>query len=477
MPDYEAIIGMEVHAELRTESKMFCGCRNAFGGDPNTRCCPVCVSMPGSLPVMNRTAVEYVIRAALALNCTITRNARFDRKNYFYPDLPKGYQISEYDRPIGVNGWLDVDVESRPLRVHILRVHLEEDTGKLLHLAGNESAVDYNRSGVPLMEIVTEFPPDMHTAEDARAYLTKLRSVLTYIGVSDGKMEEGSLRCEPNLSVHPAGSTVYGTKTEIKNLNSFRAVYKGIQYEIDRQIEALRGGEAIVQETRGWNEAKGRTFSQRSKEEAHDYRYFPEPDLVPLDIDDAWIERVRAEMPELPDAARARFVEHYGLPEYDAAVLTQTRASADFFEEAASQCGDPKAVSNWMMSEFARLLNAAGLEINDSKVTASHLASMVALIKRGTISGKMAKGLFEQVFETGEDPVKLAAAAGPQISDVSAISGIIDDVVVANEDVWKALCAGDERKFGYLVGQVMKVSQGKANPREVNRLLREKMTA
>jgi aspartyl-tRNA(Asn)/glutamyl-tRNA(Gln) amidotransferase subunit B len=475
MPEYEAVIGMEVHAELLTESKMFCGCRNAFGGEPNTRCCPVCLGMPGALPVINRKAVEHVIRTALALNCSITPNAKFDRKNYFYPDLPKGYQISEYDLPIGVGGWLDIEAEGKATRVHIRRVHLEEDTGKLFHVMGDESEVDYNRSGVPLMEIVTEFPPDMHTAEEARAYLTKLRAILTYIGVSDGKMEEGSLRCEPNLSVRPRGSDMFGTKTEIKNLNSFRSVYRGVEYEVERQIGLLERGEAVIQETRGWNEAKGVTFPQRTKEEAHDYRYFPDPDLVPLSISEEWIEEVRRTMPELPDAARERFVEQYGLPRYDAEALTQTRATAAFFEEAARLSGDAKAVSNWVMGEFARLLNANNQEIGDSKITPGHLAGMLDLMRSGVISGKMAKGLFEEMFDTGAEPKKLAEKAGPQISDESALSGIIEQVITSQADVWAALCAGDEKKFGFLVGQVMKASGGKANPPEVNRLLRDRM--
>jgi len=474
MPEYEAVIGMEVHAELLTESKMFCGCRNAFGGEPNTRCCPVCVGLPGSLPVMNKKAVEHVIRTALALNCQINRHARFDRKNYYYPDLPKGYQISEYDVPIGVKGWLDIEVNGKTTRVHIRRVHLEEDTGKLFHITADESEVDYNRSGVPLMEIVTDFPPDMHSAEEARAYLMTLRAILTYIGVSDGKMEEGSLRCEPNLSVRVKGAQTFGTKTEIKNLNSFRAVYRGIEYEIERQIDLLERGERIVQETRGWNEAKGQTFAQRSKEVEQEYRYFPEPDLVPLQISDEWIEEIRRTMPELPDAARARFIDRYGLPPYDAEVLTQTRATAVFFEEAAKLSGDPKAVSNWMMGDFARLLNANNIEVADSKVTPKHLAEMLALIKDGTISGKMAKSLFEAMFETGDDPRKLAQAQGPQIKDESALLALIDGVIAEQPDVWTAYCAGDEKKHGYLVGQVMKASGGKANPQEVNRLLREK---
>lgn len=476
MGAYEAVIGMEVHSELLTQSKMFCGCCSAFGGEPNTRCCPVCTGMPGSLPVMNRAAVEHVIRAALALNCTINPIARFDRKNYYYPDLPKGYQISEYDSPIGINGWLDIETADGPLRVHIRRVHLEEDTGKLFHLAGNESAVDYNRSGVPLMEIVTEFPPDMHTADQARAYLVKLRSILTYIGVSDGKMEEGSLRCEPNLSVRPFGSAAYGTKTEIKNLNSFRSVHRGVDYEIRRQSALLDRGERVGHETRGWNEAKGETFSQRSKELEQEYRYFPEPDLVPLRIDDVWVERIRATMPELPDVACARFQADYGLPAYDAGILTQSRETAAYFEEAARACGDAKSVANWLIGDFARLLNMAGIEIRQSRVRPGAIATLVELIARGEVSGKMAKSIFERMFETGDDPADIARAEGPQISDAGALSTLIDAAIAEQAQVWQSICAGDERKLPFLIGQVMKASRGKANPQEANRLLRERLT-
>jgi len=475
MSNYEAVIGMEVHAELLTESKMFCSCRNEFGGEPNTRCCPVCLGLPGSLPVMNRKAVEHVIRTAIALNCKINTNAKFDRKNYFYPDLPKGYQISEYDKPIGESGWLEIDVNGKTSKVRIRRVHLEEDTGKLSHVIGDESEVDYNRSGVPLMEIVTEFPPDMHSAEEAYAYVTALRSILTYIGVSDGKMEEGSMRCEPNLSVRPVGSEGYGVKTEIKNLNSFRAVLKGAQYEIDRQIRILQSGGTIIQETRGWNDARQETFSQRSKEVEQEYRYFPEPDLVPLNITQEWIDEIRKTMPELPRAMRERFVSQYGIPEYDANVLTQARSVALFFERTASLCGDPKAASNWIMGDFARLLNAEGIEISQSKVTPSHLAEMIKLITEGVISGKMAKELFERMYETGADPRELAQLMGPQISDESSLGAILDEVISSQREVWEALIAGDEKKFGYMVGQVMKASKGKANPQQVNRLLRERM--
>lgn len=473
---YEAVIGMEVHAELLTESKMFCGCRNAFGGEPNTRCCPTCIGLPGALPVMNKKAVEHVIRTALALNCEITRNAKFDRKNYFYPDLPKGYQISEYDLPIGVNGWLDIELEDgHKTRVHIRRVHLEEDTGKLAHVIGDESEVDYNRSSVPLMEIVTEFPPDMHTAEEARAYLIKLRSILTYIGVSDGKMEEGSLRCEPNLSVRLKGSDTFGTKTEIKNLNSFRAVYRGTEYEVERQIGLLERGEKVTQETRGWNDVKGQTFPQRAKEVEQEYRYFPEPDLVPLQISEEWIKEIRASMPELPDAARDRFVAQYELPRYDAEILTLTRPTAAYYEEAVKLGGSAKQVSNWMMGELARLLNANNQEITDSKITPQHLATLLGLIEDGTISGKMAKGLFETMFETGEDPRKLAESEGPQIKDEGALLAVLDQVIAEQQSVWDALKAGDEKKKGYFVGQMMKATQGKANPQEVNRLLQQKL--
>jgi aspartyl-tRNA(Asn)/glutamyl-tRNA(Gln) amidotransferase subunit B len=473
--DYEAVIGMEVHAELLTESKMFCGCRNAFGGEPNTRCCPVCLGLPGSLPVMNRKAVQHVIRAALALNCEITRDAKFDRKNYYYPDLPKGYQISQYDKPIGVHGWLDVEIDGKTTRVHIRRVHLEEDTGKLVHVAQDESEVDYNRSGVPLMEIVTEFPPDMHTAEEARVYLQKLRAILTAIGVSDGKMEQGSLRCEPNLSVRPRCSETYGTKTEIKNLNSFRAVFKGIEYEIARQVDVLERGERLVQETRGWNEGKQQTFSQRSKEVEQEYRYFPDPDLVPLSISEEWIEEIRQSMPELPEAAKARFIEEYELSSSDADLLTQTVESMRFFEASVAGANDPKAIANWMMGDFARLLNANNLEIGESKVTPERLSGLLRLIDVGTISGKMAKSVFERMFETGEDPATIAMEEGPQIKDEGSLKALLDRVIADESTAYAALVGGDEKKFGFFVGQIMKASQGKANPQEANRILRERI--
>jgi aspartyl-tRNA(Asn)/glutamyl-tRNA(Gln) amidotransferase subunit B len=479
MPDYEPVVGMECHAELLTESKMFCGCRNAFGGAPNTRCCPVCMGMPGSLPVMNRKAVDLVIRAALALNCSINPHAKFDRKNYFYPDLPKGYQISQYDVPIGVNGWLDIESGGGTRRIHIRRVHLEEDTGKLFHAPGDarESFVDLNRSGVPLMEIVTEFPPDIHSADEARAYLVKLRAILTYIDVCDGKMEEGSLRAEPNVSIRPVGSSALGTKTEIKNLNSFRAVQRGIEYESERQASLLERGERIAQETRGWSEAKQATFSQRSKEAEQEYRYFPDPDLVPLHITPDWIEQVRAAMPELPDARLRRLIERHALPPNDAGQLTETRALADYFEAAVDAGADARSVSNWMIGDLARLLNAAGKEIADSPISPAQLAAMVRRIGDGTISGKIAKALVEEMFATGRDPDAIIEERGwKTIRDAGAVAAIVDQVISDNPRVVLEIKEkGLVQKKGFLVGQVMKASHGKADPQEVNRLIDERL--
>ena len=478
MSDYEPVVGMECHAELLTESKMFCGCANHFGGEPNTRCCPVCLGMPGSLPVPNKKAVEHVIKASLALNCSITTNARFDRKNYFYPDLPKGYQISEYEDPIGARGWMDIEVDGVTKRIRIRRVHLEEDTGKLSHTASNDSEVDLNRAGVPLMEIVTEFPPDIHSSAEARAYLIKLRSILTYLEVCDGKMEQGSLRCEPNVSVKQKGSDIFGTKTEIKNLNSFRAVMRGIDYEVERQIVLLNRGEKVMQETRGWNEAKQSTYSQRSKEVEQEYRYFPDPDLMPLLITEEWIQEIRASMPELPDAKKLRFMEQYRIPRDDASQLTETRALADYYETAAAS-SDPKMIANWMMGDLSRLMNADGKEITECPVSAPQLAAMVGMIERGDISGKLAKVLIERMYATGEDPDKIAQREGLIVlKDSSVLSAAVDAVFAANASVVSDIIdKGLVNKRGFLVGQIMKATGGKADPADVNRILDEKLKA
>ncbi len=478
MSDYEPVVGMECHAELLTESKMFCNCRNEFGGDPNTRCCPVCLALPGSLPVANRKAVEFVILTSIALNCSITRHARFDRKNYFYPDLPKGYQISQYDHPIGTGGWIDIEVNGETKRIHIRRVHLEEDTGKLFHTVGNNSFVDLNRAGVPLMEIVTEFPPDIHSADEARAYLMKLRAILTYLGVCDGKMEQGSLRCEPNVSVRKVGSNAFGTKTEIKNLNSFRAVQRGIEYEVDRQVSLLENGERVAQETRGWNEARGVTYPQRSKEVEQEYRYFPDPDLVALQITDEWIEQIRASMPELPDAKLNRFQSEYGLTHTDALQLTETRAIGDYFELTAKSCNDARSAANWIMGDLSRLLNADNCEISACSITPEKLGAMITMINSGTISGKLAKSLIERMYVTGDDPASIAEREGLLVMrDTGALQAAVLKVLDDNANIVTDIKEkGQVGKKGFLVGQVMKATGGKADPKEVNRLIDERLT-
>jgi aspartyl-tRNA(Asn)/glutamyl-tRNA(Gln) amidotransferase subunit B len=473
---FEAVIGMEVHAELLTESKMFCGCNTAFGAPPNTQCCPVCLGLPGSLPVPNRLAVEHVLRTALALNCTINPHSIFHRKNYFYPDLPKAYQISQYDIPIGIDGHLDVLVNGETKRVRIRRVHLEEDTGKLSHVERETSFVDYNRSGVPLMEVVTE--PDIHSADEAREYLVALRQVLVYIGACDGRMEQGSLRCEPNISVRPVGTTKLGVKAELKNLNSFRVVHLGVQAEVARQIAAIERGEPLVQETRRWDEARGVTVSMRTKEFAHDYRYFPEPDLVPLAFDDARINSACGSLPELPEARRRRFVEQYGLPEYDAAVLTAERAMAEFVDGAMRAHPDTKAVSNWLMGDFMRLLKSEELTIEQVKMRPAQIGEMLQLIEKGTISGKIAKTVFEELFRTGKPPAQIVEEQGlTQISDESALVAAVEQVMAEQADVVAKVRAGNEGSFKFLVGQVMRATKGRANPEAVNRLLREKIDA
>jgi aspartyl-tRNA(Asn)/glutamyl-tRNA(Gln) amidotransferase subunit B len=473
---YEAVIGLEVHAQLQTNTKIFCGCATAFGEEANTRTCPVCIGMPGVLPVLNRKAVEYTIKTGLAMNCTVTHFSRFARKNYFYPDLPKGYQISQYELPLCEKGHVEIVVGGAVKRIGITRIHLEEDAGKNLHqTGGGASLVDLNRAGTPLMEIVSE--PDIRTSEEAVEYLKKLRAILRYIEVSDADMEKGNFRCDCNVSVRPAGSSEYGTRAEVKNVNSFKFVQKALEYEIKRQAQILDEGGRVVQETRLFDSAKGVTFSMRSKEEAHDYRYFPEPDLVPVAVARETVERIRLTIPELPDVKRERFVSQYGLPEYDADMLTQSRAMATFYEQAATASGQPKVTSNWMMGELTRLLNADGREIEDCPVGPEKLAGMVRMISDGTISTKIAKTVFEEMYRTGKDAETVVKEQGlTQVSDTSAIEQIIVDVITMNPAQHADYKAGKEKLFGFFVGQVMKASKGKANPELVNELLKKKLS-
>jgi aspartyl-tRNA(Asn)/glutamyl-tRNA(Gln) amidotransferase subunit B len=473
---YEAVIGLEVHAQLQTKTKIFCGCETRFGEDANTRTCPVCIGMPGVLPVLNRKAVEYIVKTGLATHGKVSPSSRFARKNYFYPDLPKGYQISQYELPIIERGHVEIVVDGNVKRIGITRIHLEEDAGKNLHQsAGNASLVDLNRAGTPLMEIVSE--PDIRTAEEASEYLKKLRSILRYIEVSDADMEKGNFRCDANVSIRPVGATEFGTRAEIKNVNSFKFVQKAIEYEIKRQAQILDEGGRVVQETRLFDSNKGVTFSMRSKEEAHDYRYFPEPDLVPVKISAATIEEIRTSIPELPDAKRERFTKEYGLPEYDADMLTQSRAMANYFEETAKLSNQPKTVSNWMMGELMRLLNADGREIDDSPIKPDRLAGLIKMIDNGVISIKIAKTVFEEMYKNGKDAETVVQEQGlVQVSDTGAIETIIDEVIRVNPAQSADYKAGKDKLFGFFVGQVMKASKGKANPDVVNQLLKKKLS-
>ncbi len=468
---------MEVHAELNTNSKMFCRCPVAFGGEPNTRVCPVCLGLPGALPVPNKAAIEMVLRTALALNCTIAMQSIFHRKNYFYPDLPKGYQISQYGdtNPLGYDGYVEIPVSGGGTkRIKIRRVHLEEDTGKLMHLPNGGSGVDYNRSSVPLMEIVSEFPPDITNAEEAKEYLVQLRNILLYLGVCDGKMEEGSLRCEPNISIRPEGSETYGTKTELKNLNSYRSVQLGVEYEVSRQQTAIEAGETIKQETRGWNEQKLQSFLMRVKETENDYRYFPDPDLAQMCFTDEQIEGMRADLPELPLAKSLRYAKDFGLSPYDCGVLVADKDWAAFFEEAVELGGDPKAVCNWMNSDFAKLLNERGIAARNSNISPAHLVELTKLIYEGTISGKIAKEIFEECFESAQMPSEVVKAKGlTQISDRGEIDGIVAKVLEANPEIVAKYRSGQLGVAGFLVGQVMKQSGGRANPGLVQELVKE----
>jgi len=474
---YEPIIGMEVHVELDTASKMFCGCSaQVFGTPPNTHVCPVCLAMPGTLPVINEQAVRYTVMAGLALNCTIQEHNVFARKNYFYPDLPKGYQISQYELPLCRDGFLTVEVGEETRTIRIRRVHLEEDTGKLTHVNGH-SLVDFNRAGVPLMEIVSE--ADMRSAEEAYAYVTHLRQIVRYLGVSSGDMEKGAMRCEVNLSLRPSGSKAFGTKVEVKNLNSFRSVRNAIAYEIERQTRLLEASQPVFQVTMGWDEGAGVTREQRSKEEAHDYRYFPEPDLPPLNLETAWIEEVKATLPELPGVKRDRFIAEYGLGRYDAGVLVEDQTVADYFERAVKAAGDmlsPKLVANWVTGELFRLMNEAGVVITDVKINPENLAALIGMVDSGVINHSAAKETFGVMWETGQPPQDIVAERGlKQVSDAGQLAGIVDQVIADNPDAVARFKAGKETTVRFLIGQVMKATRGKANPQMVEQLLREQM--
>ena len=476
---YEAVIGLEVHAQLLTQSKIFCGCSTAFGAEPNSHTCPVCTGLPGALPVVNRKAVEFAIRMALATHCTVAGRCLFARKNYFYPDLPKGYQISQYEMPLAANGYVEIPTDGEMKTIGIVRVHLEEDAGKLIHeeesmAMSRVSFVDFNRTGVPLIEIVSA--PDMRTPEEAGNYLRSLSSILQYLEICDGKMEEGSLRCDANVSVRPKGEATFGTRTELKNMNSFRHVERALEYEIERQIERLEAGEKVVQETRLWDPHRSITLAMRGKEEAHDYRYFPDPDLLPLVIDNEWIEAIRQTLPELPAEKRGRFVREYQIPAYDAGVLTSSKALADYYEASVREFPEPKTVSNWVMVELLGALRSDGREITACPVTPARLGEMLRLIQDGTISGKIAKAVFEEMVRTGQGASQIVREKGlVQVTDQRLIEEAIDRVLEANADLVEAYRKGREKLFGHFVGQVMKETRGKANPQLVNRLLKQKL--
>jgi len=472
---YEVVIGVEVHAQLRTKSKMFCGCGTTFGLPANSQTCPVCLGLPGTLPVINKAAVEMAVRAGLALNCTIAADNRFARKNYFYPDLPKGYQISQYESPICEHGWIEIAAGAGTKRVRVRRAHLEEDAGKNVHETGTSgSRVDLNRAGTPLLEIVTE--PDMRSSDEVIAYLKGLRDVLMYLEVCDGNMEEGSFRCEPNLSLRPLGQKEFGTKVELKNINSFKFVKDAVEYEIKRQTKVLNEGGTIHQETRLWNLDRGETAVMRSKEEAHDYRYFPDPDLVPLKLDKEWVEGFRSTVPELPAARTARFAGVYGLSEYDAGVLTASKGIADYFESCVTLFNQPKTVGNWVMGELTRELNNAGTDVSASPVTPERLVSLLRMVDKGTISLKVAREIFPELYGSGKTPEQIVQEKGlTQVSDEGALEKIIDEVLTQSPAQVTQFKEGKQQVLGFLVGQVMKASGGKANPGKVNELLRKKL--
>ncbi|MCD7975356.1 MAG: Asp-tRNA(Asn)/Glu-tRNA(Gln) amidotransferase subunit GatB [Phascolarctobacterium sp.] len=480
MSRYITVVGLEVHAELKTKSKAFCSCSTEFGAGPNTHVCPVCLGMPGALPVLNKQVVEFAIRTGLALNCEIKKYNKFDRKNYFYPDLAKNYQISQFDQPICEHGHIDINVDGEEKRIGITRIHMEEDAGKLVHsgetiYTSDSSSVDYNRAGVPLIEIVSE--SDMRSAEDARAYMESLKAILEYTDVCDCKMQEGSLRVDANISIMKEDAKEFGTRAEIKNLNSFRALMRAIDYEVERQKEILEDGGHVVQETRTWDDANGVTLSMRNKEEAHDYRYFPEPDLVPVELSDEWIERVKKELPELPAERQARLVKGHGLPPYDAHLIVSTKAMADYFDEAVKTAKDSKAVSNWILGDVSAYLNSEGIGIEDFTITPGNLSGMVNLIKDGVLSSKLAKTVFAEMLKGNKDPKAIVKDLGlEQVNDEGAILKLVEETIAENLQSVADFKAGKDKAIGFLVGQIMKKSKGKANPGMVQKMLKEKLS-
>jgi aspartyl-tRNA(Asn)/glutamyl-tRNA(Gln) amidotransferase subunit B len=473
--DFEPVIGLEVHAQLKTKTKIFCACSTAFGAPPNTHTCPVCLGMPGVLPVLNKKVVDYTLRMAIATHCTISGKSRFARKNYFYPDLPKGYQISQYELPIAQDGHVEIEINGTRQRIGITRIHMEEDAGKLGHDPDRPiSMVDFNRTGVPLIEIVSE--PDIRSPEAAGAYLRQLRAIVRYLGICDGNLEEGSFRCDANVSIRPQGSETLGTRTELKNLNSFKHVEKALQYEISRQKETLLEGGEVIQETRLWDPHKNQTTPMRGKEEAHDYRYFPDPDLLPLVIDDHWIASVKSSLPELPDQKKRRFIDTYNLPSYDAALLTTDRELADYFEACVACFPHPKSVSNWIMGSLLGLLNAQGKTIENSPIAAQELAQLLELIDNKTISGKIAKSVFDEMAQSGKSPKTIVKEKGlVQITNSGAVEEIVSNVIADYPREVEAYKNGKTKLLGFFVGRVMQATRGKANPKLVNEILRKKL--
>ena len=476
---YEAVIGLEIHCELKTKTKIFCGCATGFGAEQNTHVCPVCLGLPGVLPTVNKRVVEFGIKAGLATNCTINKYSKFDRKNYYYPDLPKNWQTSQYDLPIAEHGWVDIDVDGEKKRIRLTRIHMEEDAGKLVHSGTTikdsaTSNVDYNRTGVPLLEIVSE--PDLRTAEEARAYMEKIKAIMEYIDVSNCRIEEGNVLADINVSLRPVGTKELGTRTEMKNINSFKNLEDAINYEIERQEEVLEDGGHVVQETRTFDPARGITLSMRSKENAHDYRYMPEPDLPPIVTSEETIEKYRSELPELPDARCARLEKEYGLSDYDAGIITSSRAMAEYFDAVVATGADPKLAANWIMGDLAKNLNEDGIDITKSPVSAERLGKMIGLIMKDTISGKIAKKVFKEMWTNEDEPEKIVKDKGlVQITDTGAIEAAVDAAIAANPKAVEEYKGGKKKAIGALVGQVMKATRGKANPQMVNKMLAEKL--